>query len=124
VLYLDNKKYDEAGALFERAVAIKAELLGPDHPGVAKALTKLAIADLARGLYAEAESPCERSLEILEKTSPPDYPALIDALGSYAFLLEKTKRKAQAELLETRAMVYRAKLNEHKTKDELKLAVQ
>jgi hypothetical protein len=84
----------------------------------------VAIADLARGYFAEAETPCQQSLDILEKTSPPDYSALIDSLSAYAFLLEKTKRKAKAELLETRVMVYRAKLNEHKTKDELKLAVQ
>jgi len=41
---------------------------------------------------------------------------VIDALENYALVLKKTKRKAQAELLETRAMVYRAKLKEHRRK--------
>jgi hypothetical protein len=49
---------------------------------------------------------------------------VIDALENYAFLLEKTKRKAQAEPLETRAMVYRAKLKEHKSKAEIRSLLQ
>jgi len=123
-LYFVKRKYDEAGALFERAVTIKVRLLGPEHPSVAKALSKVALADLARGYYAEAESPCRRSLDILEKSSPRDYPALIDALKNYAWLLQKTKRKAEAELLETRAMVYVAKLRENKTRSQTETSAQ
>jgi len=123
-LYLDQRKYDEAGALFERAVTIKVQLLGPEHPSVAKGLSKVAIADLVRGYYTEAESPCRRSLDILEKSWPRDYPALIDALKNYAWLLEKTKRKAEAELLETRAMVYVAKLKENTTRNRAEIPAQ
>jgi len=36
----------------------------------------------------------------LEKSSPPDYPALIDAAKVYAILLSKTQRQAQAELFD------------------------
>jgi tetratricopeptide (TPR) repeat protein len=122
-LYLDQHKYDEAGALFERAVTIKVQL-GPEDPSVAKGLSKVAVADLVRGYYTEAEWPCKRSLDILEKSSPPDYPALIDALKNYACLLERTKRKAQAELLETRAMVYLAKLRENKTKHQTEISAE
>jgi len=87
-------------------------------------LSKVARADLARGYYAEAESPCKRALGILEKASPPDYPVLIEALENYARVLEKTKRKAEAELLETRAMVYRAKLQENKVRNQPGLSAQ
>jgi hypothetical protein len=38
-----------------------------------------------------------------------DYPTLIEALHNYAFLLSKSGRKAEAELIATRAMVYEAK---------------
>jgi len=124
VLYFDQHKYDEAGALFERAVTIKELTLGKEHPEVADGLSKLAIADLARGYYAEAESPCKRALGILEKSLPPDYPALIEALTHYAWVLEKTKRKPEAELLETRAMVYRAKLRENKGRNQAGLSTQ
>ena len=122
VLYFDLGKYDEAGALFDRAATIKEHLLGKDHPRVADALIKAAGASLARGYYADAESPSRRALSILEKSSPPNYTALIQALTNYAVVLEKTKRKAEAELLQTRAMVYRAKLKESKTKSEAVLS--
>jgi tetratricopeptide (TPR) repeat protein len=124
VLYFDLQKYDQAGSLFGRAATIKEQLLGKDHPRVADALIKVACASLARGYYAEAESPSQRALSILEKSSPPNYPALIQALTNYALVLDKTKRKAEAELLETRAMVYRAKLKESKKNGEAVLSAR
>jgi tetratricopeptide (TPR) repeat protein len=124
VLYFDLQKYDEAGALFDRAATIKEHLLGKDDPDVADALIKVACSTLARGYYAEAESPSQRALSILEKSSPPNYTALIQALTNYAVVLEKTKRKAEAELLETRAMVYRAKLKNSKSKGEAVLSAK
>ena len=124
LLYFDLRKYDEAGALFDRAATIKEHLLDKDDPDVADALIKVACASLARGYYAEAESPSQRALSILEKSSPPNYTALIQALTNYAVVLEKTKRKAEAELLETRAMVYRAKLKNSKSKGEAVLSAK
>jgi len=91
---------------------------------VARSLSKVAMTDMARGYYAEAESPCKRALGILEKSSPPDYPELIQALVNYAWVLEKTKRKAEAELLETRAMVYRAKVQANKRKNQAEFSAQ
>jgi hypothetical protein len=108
-LDLVRHKYDEAGVLFAQVVTIREATLGPEHPELANVLSRLAMADLLRGYYAEAEPPCLRALAILQKVSPPDYPALIEVLRNYAYLLRKTNRNAQAELLETRAMVYSAK---------------
>jgi hypothetical protein len=70
----------------------------------------VAIAEVAGDRYAEAEPLYQRSLAILEDSSPPNYPVLIEVLDSYALLLIKTERKAEAELVGTRVMVYRAKL--------------
>ena len=74
-----------------------------------------------RGYYAEAEPLCQRALGILEKPSPSDYPRLVEALRVYAYLLEKTNRHAQAELLETKAMVYTAKVK-NGSKSDIALA--
>jgi hypothetical protein len=68
---------------------------------------------LARGFYAQAESTCSHALAILEKVSPHDYASLIQTLNTYTLLLVKTNRKTEAELFETRAMVYKAKLLEN-----------
>ena len=109
-LYLEERKFDEAGPLLAQALTIKETTLGAQNPDLAQVLTLLAAADVFRGYYGEAEPFCQRALGILEKSSPPDYPALIDVMKVYAALLTKTQRQAQAELLETKAMVYTAKM--------------
>jgi hypothetical protein len=85
---------------------------------LAHVLTGLAAADVFRGYYVEAEPFCQRALGILERSSPPDYPALIFAAKVYVLLLSKTQRQAQAELLESKAMVYAAKMK-NKSKNEI-----
>jgi hypothetical protein len=94
--------------------------LGLEHQGVAYVLNGLALADLLRGNYADAEPSCQRALAILEKSSPPDYPAFIQTLRIYARVLQKTNRQAQGELLETKAMVYEAKMK-NKPKSDVAL---
>jgi len=118
-LYLAEHKYDEAGPLFAQALTIKENSLGEQHPELAHVLTLLAAADVFRGYYVEAEPFCRRALGMLEKSSPPDYPALIDAAKVYAILLSKTQRQAQAELFETKAMVYAAKMK-NKSRNDIK----
>src|SRR2546429_9000870 len=104
-LYLKEHRYDEAGPLFAQALAVKESLLGLEHPDVAHVLNELALSDLLQGNYADAEPSCQRALAILEKSSPPDYPAFIQTLRIYAQVLQKTNRQAQGELLEDRKSV-------------------
>jgi tetratricopeptide (TPR) repeat protein len=117
-LYMTERKYDEAGPFLAQALTIKENSLGSQNPELAHVLTGLAAADVFRGYYDEAEPFCQRALRMLEKSSPPDYPALIDTAKIYAMLLSKTHRQAQAELLETKAMVYTAKMK-NKSKNEI-----
>jgi tetratricopeptide (TPR) repeat protein len=116
-LYLEERKYDEAGPLFAQALTIKENSLGAQSPELAHVLTFVAAADVFRGYYGEAEPFCQRALALLEKSSPPDYPVLIYAMEVYAALLTKTQRQAQAELLETKAMVYAAKMKDKSKND-------
>jgi hypothetical protein len=83
-----------------------------DHPDVALVFATLATLYMKRSAYEEAESACQHALDILGRSSSPDYPDLIRVLNIYAALLSKTNRKAQAELLETRAMTYKAEFRE------------
>jgi len=76
-----------------------------------------ALADMLRGYYTEAEPSCQRAMAILEKSSPRDYRALAQVSKVYAWLLQKTNRKAQAEVLETKAMVYTAKSKDKPNKE-------
>ena len=63
-------------------------------------------------MYSEAESSCLQALDVLDNPASRDYPFLIATLNIYVHLLLKTGRKAQAEPLETRAMVYSARFKE------------
>jgi tetratricopeptide (TPR) repeat protein len=116
-LYLEERNYDQAGPLFAEALTIKENSLGAQNPDLAHVLTLLAEADVFRGYYSEAEPFCQRALGILEKSSPPDYASLVYAMKVYAVVLAKTQRQAQAELLETKAMVYAAKMK-NKSKND------
>jgi tetratricopeptide (TPR) repeat protein len=109
-IYLEQHKYEKAGALFAEALTEWDNSSGASDLDVAHALGNLAVADVLRGYYAEAEPLCQRALGILEKSSPLDYTRLVIALLAYARVLRNTNRIAQAEILETRAMVYKAKL--------------
>jgi Tetratricopeptide repeat len=51
----------------------------------------------------EAEALLRRSLAIREKSLGTEHPKVGESLFSYAILLRKTKRKAQAREMETRA---------------------
>ncbi|NIN70409.1 MAG: tetratricopeptide repeat protein, partial [Gemmatimonadetes bacterium] len=55
-------KFDEARRLDQRALAIKIEALGPNHPDVASSLNNLGILLHETGDYAEAKSFYERAL--------------------------------------------------------------
>src|SRR5262245_18037319 len=61
----------ETGALAERAVAIKEQLLGADHPDLARSLTSLGIVLRLRGDYSRAKSIFDQSLDIQEKALGP-----------------------------------------------------
>ena len=42
-LFLPQREFDKAKPLYKRALAIQERALGPDHPGLAKTLNKLAL---------------------------------------------------------------------------------
>jgi tetratricopeptide (TPR) repeat protein len=76
---------------------------------VANSLHNLGRLYLAQQRYTEAEPLLSRALAISENRLGPDHLSLADLLQSYALLLRKTKRKAEASILEARAKVIIAK---------------
>ncbi len=63
----------------------------------------------AQGRYAEAEPLFQRSLAIREKALGPEHPHVAQSLENYAALLRQTARADEAERMEARAKVIRAK---------------
>jgi tetratricopeptide (TPR) repeat protein len=65
---------DVAGAadLFEQAIRLKEQLLGPEHPDVAITLVNLALARTRLGQLEEAQNAANRARDICVKIGDPD----------------------------------------------------
>ena len=62
-----------------------------------------------QGRYAEAEPLYQRSLAILEKAMGPEHPEVAPTLENYATKLREAGRKAEADELDARIKMIRAK---------------
>ncbi len=95
--------YAAAEPLYKDALEISESKLGPDNPGTAAILNKLARLYFRQGRYAEAEPLYKRALDIWGTTAGADDPATAVALGNLAILYEAQGRYADAEPLLKRA---------------------
>ncbi len=93
----------------ERAVEIKKNILGPNHPEAAVSLNNLAILLKDMGDYAGARLLYERTLTIREKTLGPDHPEVARALNNLANLLMESGDYVGARLLHQRALTIQEK---------------
>eukprot|EP00752_Nemacystus_decipiens_P012244 g10853.t1 len=103
-------KYEEAGPLYERSLAIYEKVYGPDHPAVATALNNRAALLMKQGEYDEAGALYERSLAIRGKVFGPDHPAVATALNNRAGLLRAQGKYDDAGPLYERSQAIREKV--------------
>ncbi|MGH9847981.1 MAG: tetratricopeptide repeat protein [Blastocatellia bacterium] len=104
-------RYTQAEQIYARALAIRENALGADHPDVARSLDKLAMTYRAQGRYAQAKpldrralSIREKALEINAKTLGPDHPDVVTSLEDLAGHYYRQGRYEQAEPLYKRAL--------------------
>jgi tetratricopeptide (TPR) repeat protein len=102
-------RYSDAEPLYKRALAVREQALGPDHPDVAVSLNNLAELYRAQGHYADAEPLHKRALAIREKALGPDHPGVAVSLNNLALLYQAQGRYADAERLHRRALTIREK---------------
>jgi tetratricopeptide (TPR) repeat protein len=86
LLYYAQGKYTEAEALYQRALKMREQVLGPQHPDVANSLNNLAWLYSALGKYAEAEPLYQRALKICEQVLGPDHPHSVTCRNNLAAL--------------------------------------
>ena len=67
-------QHPAAVALFEQALAIQEQALGPDHPQIAKTLNHLASAQFSGGASVQARALYERARAIRERALGPLHP--------------------------------------------------
>ena len=102
--FAQRGSYLAAELFLKRAIAVDGKVRGPDHPGLAATLDKLATLYQAIGRYGAAEPLLKRAIAIDEKALGPEHPDLAGRLNNLAVLYWATGRPAAAEPLFVRAL--------------------
>jgi len=96
--------YAYAQLVLERALAVREQALGPDHPDTAASLHNLAVVLQAQGDLAAARPLYDRALAIREQALGPDHPDTASSLNNLAGLLRAQGHLAAARPLFERAL--------------------
>lgn len=100
----DRARYQEAGPLYQQALHIREQQLGPEHPDVATSLNGLGNLYQRQGKYAEAEPLYQRALHIWGQQSGPEHPEVATSLNGLGNLYREQGKYAEAEPLFQRAV--------------------
>jgi tetratricopeptide (TPR) repeat protein/tRNA A-37 threonylcarbamoyl transferase component Bud32 len=98
VIEFQQGRYAAAADAFQRVVAARERMFGPDNEHVAKALRNLGGVNLALGNYAEGEQQLRRALAIAERrygAESPDIVVFLSNLGAAEYY-QKNYRDAEA----------------------------
>jgi tetratricopeptide (TPR) repeat protein/nucleoside phosphorylase len=112
--YLQHRKgeYDQALPLFERALAIHEQVLGPVHPSYATILNNLAELYWAKSEYGQALPLFEQVLAITEQALGSAHPNYAISLNNLAELYRSKGEYDQALLLSKKALAIREQVLE------------
>ena len=106
---LHRMNLEEAEPLLVRALTIKEQLLGADHPDVALSASNLGQLYVAQGQPVKAEPLYRRALSIRQKALGPSHPEVAKTLEELANVLRKMGRSHEAVALDLQAREIRAK---------------
>jgi Tfp pilus assembly protein PilF len=82
-------QYAEARRYYERALAIREQVLGPEHPDTATSLNNLGALLQAQGSLGGARRYYERALAIREQVLGPEHPDTAQSLNNLGVLLQE-----------------------------------
>jgi CHAT domain-containing protein/tetratricopeptide (TPR) repeat protein len=99
-----QRKYAEAEPLYRKALAIKRNVLGEDHPDTATGYNNLALNQKAQGKYAEAEPLYRKALAIRRNVLGEDHPETATSYNNLAGNLNARGKYAEAEPLFRKAL--------------------
>lgn len=103
--------YTQAEPIYRRALAIREQYLGPEHPDTATIVHNLAILQRDTGNVVEAEQLYQRALAIREQHLGPEHPYTANTYSNLANLYLAQKRYREAEPLYRRALAIREQLS-------------
>lgn len=96
--------YSGAKPYYQRALAIREQVLGPYHPDTAQSLNNLAALLKAQGDYAAAHPLYARTLAIREQVLGPHHPDTASSLNNLALLCAYEEKFEEATELMRRAL--------------------
>jgi tetratricopeptide (TPR) repeat protein len=102
-------RFVEAESLNRRALAIREESFGANHPDVGQSLQNLAVDLLNLCRYAEAEPLLRRALKLYERALGPNHDRTALAMNNLGFLLADLGRYPEAEMLHRQALAVHTK---------------
>ena len=111
-LYFTESKFPEAVATFERAQKIREANPATDKRVLAQTITNLATCYAAQAKYNQAEPLYLRALALFEQANWTEKPETLQTMQSYALLLKKTGRDAEASTMLEKVATIRKKLDQ------------
>ena len=96
-------EYELVESLHLRALSIREQVFGSEHPTTATSLAHLAFLYNRQRKYEQAEPLFQRALAIDEKALGPEHPDTTTARRNYAALVRDLGRDAEAAMLEDHA---------------------
>jgi len=109
----ERASYTLAEPLYQRALAIREQQLGPEHPDTAESLNDLAILYSQQGKYEQAESLLRHALAIREKQLGAEHVDTIHTCNDLALLYWFQGKCEQAEPLLKRGLTFSEQEGEH-----------
>jgi serine/threonine-protein kinase len=86
-VHVAQRNFDEAEALYARALELRVRHLGAEHPKVATLHFNMGYLHQRQGNFAEAQRDYERASELWKRTLGPNHPDVADADNNIGSLL-------------------------------------
>jgi tetratricopeptide (TPR) repeat protein len=108
--YQENGHFSEAEEMWNRALAGREKILGPDHPDTLMTVHSLGVLYYEQRCLDEAEKMYDRALAGREKILGPDHPDTLMTVNNLNVLYYEQRRLDEAEKMCNRALVGREKI--------------
>jgi tetratricopeptide (TPR) repeat protein len=104
---LERGQYSDSESLLVRALSIREQLLGVEHPHTASSLNSLAVLYKAQGKYEDAELLYQRAISIYQQYPGAEHPTTATGLNNLAALYKEQGKYEEAELVYQRVLLIR-----------------
>ena len=109
--YINLGLYPQAEEHLQRAVALKAESVGPEHWETLGAKSNLARVYVAEGRYPEAERLVREVMEVRRRTLGPDDQSVLSAMNNLGIIYSSEGRYAEAETVQREVLAAKRRLH-------------